>query len=593
MKGSLKLKLSLPFLCLIVGMTLIVNFLIIRGFKRFFLDNLSDIKQKELSWAAASMPDSALASAGTAALQDFCLFADAHLHQRTTFIDTAGWVRGDSRVPPDSLKFLENHRGRPEIRLLTGAPFAHDIHYSATLKMRMLYMACPVRRQGVLHGYLRFAIPLKEVEGYLQTQERTFLALTIAAFLFVGVLIYYFAGRIHKIVNEIGERAKFMETGSTGTRRYFGFSRDTDRLYEFLDETSVRLRTLIRDLTAQKDEMGALLRSVAEGVVAVDRNLSVRFANDNACRLFDSPHGSFSLPALSLKDFTRDPLIEETVSGCFTGNQRTERTLSHAGRSGNYELKAVCVPLRNNRDPGRSLVIMTIVDLTEEKRLAQAKAEFVEAASHELRTPLSVLKGYVETLEGSPGPDMARLSLDRIRNSLLRLENLTSDLLQLSYLESGRVALKHDRIDVAGAAREILEELSEPIREKGLQVSVEGGEPFMSVPDLVHIALYNLLTNAVKYNKPGGRIVVKGGIAQGHYEISVMDSGIGIPAEYRERVFERFFRADRHRSRETGGTGLGLAIVKHIASVLKGSVRIIDGLDGGAGFVLTLPVQGA
>ena len=138
-------------------------------------------------------------------------------------------------------------------------------------------------------------------------------------------------------------------------------------------------------------------------------------------------------------------------------------------------------------------------------------------------------------------------------------------------------------------AHEILDDLSLLIKEKNLSVSVECKGPLNSVPELVYIALYNLISNAVRYNRQGGRIEVREALGGGFYELSVRDSGVGIPPEFRERVFERFFRVDKHRSRETGGTGLGLAIVKHIAMTLKGSVHVVDGLAGGAGFVLTLP----
>jgi len=372
-------------------------------------------------------------------------------------------------------------------------------------------------------------------------------------------------------------------------KRHFGFSRETDLLYDALEETSERLQALISDLTAQKEEVAVLLRSVSEAVIAVDDRFNVRFANDNACRLFDSPYTPYTLPRLPLTGFAHDPVFQEIIAEAFRAKSRVERTLGYKSLSRDYELRAVGSPILRTRNSGETVVLLTLVDVTEEKRLARAKSEFVEAASHELRTPLTVLKGYAETLEESTEASVRKMSLDRIKSSIVRLENLTGDLLQLSYLESGKASLQYSDIDLGAIAGEILAELKPLMEEKGITASVESGPVFRSVPELVHIALYNLISNAVKYNRPGGRILIRSTGGPVRYEIEVLDSGIGIAPGLRDKVFERFYRIDKDRSRATGGTGLGLAIVKHIASALKGTVRVTDGLENGTGVVMTLP----
>ncbi len=590
---SLKFKLSLPLFISLLILALLVNALILRSFKQFYISNLVNDASRTLLFNAEIFPDSLLKKQSQGDLQSYCLFIDKYLKQRVTFIDTSGIVIGDSRVLKDSLYFLENHKNRPEIQELlnSAVPFSHEIRFSATLKLTMLYIAAPIIRNDVLQGFLRFAIPLKDIDKYVLNRELAVLFLTLCAFAIFFLILHHFSLRIHHVVNEIGESARLIESGITKEKVYFGFSTETDRLYDYLDETSDRLQVLINDLVGQREEVRVLLQSVAEAVVAVDIRMSVMFANDNACRLFDSQYTSDTLPAMPLTGFTHLQAFRDIVSDSLAAKGRVERMVSFKGRSKDYELKAVCMPIFRQQENSDGMAMLTLVDLTEEKRLANAKAQFVEAASHELRTPLTVLKGYVETLEGCTDEAFRKQCYEKISNSVLRLENLTADLLQLSYLESGKVTIKYDTINLEQLVGEIINDLGLLLKNKDIAIAIACSGLIKSVPELVYIALYNLITNAIKYNKPGGRIVIQTVVSPSQCEISVLDTGIGIPIEYREKVFERFFRIDRHRSRETGGTGLGLAIVKHIAVTLKGSVRVVDGIDGGAGFVLTLPVN--
>lgn len=588
---SLKFKLSFPIFIAILILAVSVSVIILKNFKRFYLESLVEEESRTLLLTARTMPDSLLVLKNRPTIQDYCLFLDRYLKERVTFIDTDGVVLGDSRLDSLSVAALENHKNRPEIRGLwsLGREFDFETRFSETLRQSMLYAACPVVRDGRLLGYLRVATPLKEIDSYLISQALAVMALTVTAFILIGFLVYRYSRRIQDVISEIGERARFLENAGGGEKRHIGFSTETDRLYGFLDDTAGRLQALIRDLVAQREEFRALLRSVPEGVVAVDSRMNVMFANDNACRLFDSRYASDTLPVMPLTGFTHMQTFQDMAAEGLSTGKRVEGTVVVKGLAREYDLKTVCTPLAGEGRFGRGLALLTLVDLTEEKRLARAKAEFVEAASHELRTPLTVLKGYVDTLKEAPDEAMRRKSFEKISQSVARLENLTGDLLELSYLESGKVPLKYGPVDLGRLAGEILGDLETQIRDKGISVSSECSVALESVPELVYIALYNLLTNAVKYNRPNGRIEVRAALKDGSCEISVLDSGLGIPREFREKVFERFFRIDKHRSRETGGTGLGLAIVKHIASVLKGSVRAVDGLDNGAGFILTLP----
>ncbi|OGJ90263.1 MAG: hypothetical protein A2268_12340 [Candidatus Raymondbacteria bacterium RifOxyA12_full_50_37] len=592
---SLKFKVSLPVFVAILVIAAATGVVFLRNLKQFYQASLIEEEGRTLLFAARTMPDSLYQRDQACALQEYCAVLGASLKQRVTFIDTHGTVQGDSYLDSASIATVENHGNRPEIQGLarsgTANGYGHAVRFSETVGMRMLYIAAPIVREGVTCGYLRFATPLKNIESYLHGQVIALLLLAMAAFLVIAFTVYYYSHSAQNVIREIGESARRIERAGPRQWRYRGFSLETDRLYDFIDETAVRLQTLIRDLVAQREEFRALLDSVPEGVVAVDSRFILLFANDNACRLFGSTFTSGSVPLVSLAGFTHAQEFQEIAAASLGASRRIERTVAFRGPGRVCDLKTVCTPLFQEFKSGERVVLLTFVDITEEKRLVQAKAEFVEAASHELRTPLTVLKGYVETLDESADPAFLRQCHQKIKQSVSRLENLTADLLQLSYLESGKANIIYKNMDLKQCVDEIINDLAGHIQEKGLIVSADCSCTIRSVPELAYIALYNLISNAVKYNTPGGRIIIRSATSASLCEISVIDSGVGIAYEYRDKVFERFFRVDRHRSRETGGTGLGLAIVKHIANTLKGAVRIEDGMDGGVAFVLRLPQE--
>ncbi|MBL8025131.1 MAG: hypothetical protein JNL74_01900, partial [Fibrobacteres bacterium] len=504
-------------------------------------------------------------------------------------IDTSGQVLADSRVSYDSLISMENHRYRPEIiSLAKGQKLSHNIRYSETVNTEMLYVASHLGQNNSL--ILRLARPLTDIEEHLSRWKVVLLVILLCSLFVIFLVIFFYSTRLKNVIDELGERTQKVGTDDLHTPQYLGFSNETDRLYDFMDDTSDRLRKLISDLVTREQEVRTLLRSVSEAVIAVDSNTNVLFANDNACKIFDSAFTSGNIPIIPLTGFAHEPKFADIVSRSFVSGQSVEEMVQYRNKNRDYELRVMSTIVKSDKNPSRSVALLTIVDITDEKRLAHAKAEFVEAASHELRTPLTILKGYVETLEIDDDPEMQKKALKKINHGVDRLEGLIHDLLQLSYLESGKATIKYSEVDSKRIVSEILSDVETMLKEKQVVAEFEcDGLIFNSVPELIYIALFNLVTNAIKYNVQGGRVLVKCLAENGNYVIGVYDSGPGIPEEYREKVFERFFRIDKHRSRETGGTGLGLAIVKHIVNTLKGTIRITDGLDGGSAFIISLP----
>jgi two-component system phosphate regulon sensor histidine kinase PhoR len=236
-------------------------------------------------------------------------------------------------------------------------------------------------------------------------------------------------------------------------------------------------------------------------------------------------------------------------------------------------------------------ILLTLSDMTAVRRAERIKRDFVVNASHELRTPLAAIQGSVETLEDAAGEE-SRAVIEILKRQVGRLRNIVEDLLKLSALEDRSVPLETREVDVRALAETVLAEFSARLGEKGLLAAVSAPPDLPAVcadPDLLEQALVNLIDNAVKYTDKG-RVDIRLEASGRDFRISVSDTGIGIPAEHLERIFERFYVVDKSRSRKSGGTGLGLSIVKHIAERHGGRVSVESAVGRGTTFTLMIPL---
>lgn len=333
----------------------------------------------------------------------------------------------------------------------------------------------------------------------------------------------------------------------------------------------------------------ALFNSMVEGVLVLDRAGRIQLVNQSLEKLFGLPadvRGRTILEAFRLHEL-------DAIVRSLPGRSRLSgRTIELAGMEDRWvEVNAAAVVDREGTQSGAILVFH---DLTRVKQLENTRQEFVANVSHELRTPLSLIKGFVETLlESSPrDAETTTRFLQTIEKHTDRLTYLIEDLLTISRLESGQVALNLQRVEVGEEVSRVVEDLQSRAAERGgvIDNTVPPRLGARADADRLQQVLFNLIENAIKYGRPQGRIVVGGRLRDDEkVEVWVRDDGPGIPPEARERIFERFFRLDRARSRETGGTGLGLSIVKHIIQAHGGEVWVKSEPGAGATFYFTLP----
>jgi two-component system phosphate regulon sensor histidine kinase PhoR len=349
-------------------------------------------------------------------------------------------------------------------------------------------------------------------------------------------------------------------------------------------------RHLTKQLAKRESGTQTIFAAMQDGLLVVDSNRRVILANETFRKLFAAGEIAAGEPIL---DAVREPALERLISATLQKGQGQRAELSVISR--HLELNAV--PTRNEAGEITGTVVL-LHDITELKNVDQMRSDFVANVSHELRTPLSILRGYIETLREMPqtSRDDQRRILAVMERHSKRLDLLVDDLLTLAQLESTNSNLQVSNVRIDDLFLNVVRDWEKKFAEKKLQAIVDLAPGLTTVPaDATRLQeiIYNLLDNAVKYSNLGGEIHLRTEKLNGEVALSVSDNGSGIGPEDLPRIFERFYRADKARSRELGGTGLGLSIVKHIAQTHGGRVEAESEIGRGTTVRVILPAQGS
>jgi two-component system, OmpR family, phosphate regulon sensor histidine kinase PhoR len=364
-------------------------------------------------------------------------------------------------------------------------------------------------------------------------------------------------------------------------------SDDLGSLERSLEGVAKELRRLLDRLRFESARREAILSSMAEGVLAVDPDLRVTFCNTAFLKAIGFRGPSFE--GLSLLELVRDTGLHDLLREVlFTGEPQKLRFKLSAAYGRTFEVQATSLAMPTGRG-----AIAILHDITDLERLEQVRKDFVANVSHELRTPLAGVIGYAETLLDGALDDTAnnRKFVEIIRTNAVRLNNIAADLLVLSDLESGSDP-EPDVISVQNVLDAAMVTVQAEARERDVKLTCENVENvFVSGSRLrLEQAILNLLANAIKFNKPGGEVRVSAAVNDRHQvAIVISDTGVGIPSQDLPRIFERFYRIDKARSRQVGGTGLGLSIVKHVVERMNGAIEVESQLGRGSIFTLRLP----
>lgn len=522
--------------------------------------------------------------AGTA---DYDAFAKKYARRqevRITIIDTDGTVLGESEESPSD---MENHKDREEVKKAMTGESASIVRRSSTLGMDYCYCAVPVRTDS-FEGVLRVSVPLEELHALrLEYMRSTIFMLAIGVLLITGLVIA-FTRFIADPIDEVIEAAGKIAEGSYGIRLKTRQNSQIGKLADSFNWMSGRLEAAVKELKDRNNELEAILRSMRNGVLAINGRDEILFYNDALMNLIGH-RGDFL--GESVYHLVRSSLIFDVIEKV----RESRDVICEEGQSrimGEQYLRITGTVLNREKEQSRS-VLLIIEDITDVKKLENMRSDFVSNVTHELKTPLTSIRGFVDTLKQGAIKDeqYARKFLDIIDIEAERLYTLIQDILLLSEIESGSDYNIQD-CDVNGIIDETLNLLQPKIEQKPEVDVIFQPEPYIRPfpcnPDRMKQLFINLIDNAVK-NTEKGSVTVTCRVHNDHLMISVKDTGIGIPKEHLSRIFERFYRVDKGRSRKMGGTGLGLSIVKHIVEMYEGDIFVSSEVGEGTEFIIKLP----
>ena len=578
-RGRIVVKLTLTLVGFVAVSMLVAGLYLSRALDRFAAASL----EARLVTAGRLLHDETRGmlsrGAGAEAMGAFVRRVARPTESRVTVIASDGLVLGDSEVAPADLDRLENHRDRPEVRAALEGRVGRDLRTSASIHAPLMYVALPVRDPERVIGVVRLALPLSAVTSSYDQIHRVMLAGGLVALAVAFGIGIFVAGRVTRPVVEMQAIARQMSEGQFAVRAPVHSEDELGALGRALNVMVLRLREQIQNIEAERAKATAILDGMVEGVVAVDGQECILLMNERARAMFGvGPGRGEGKPFLEV--IRNADLHEIFRSGRTAGDvfRRELRLIHPVDRT----LRVTAVPLRlTGEEPG---LVLVVDDVTELRRLEHVRTEFIANVSHELRTPLTAIQGYLETLLSGALEERehAQRFVEIAFRHTERLGRLLNDLTDLSNIELGKVSLRLAPTPLRPLVDSVLELVAAKARDGDVALTAEVSDTISVQADhdrLVQI-LINLVDNAVKYTPAGGSVTVRARpTAEGRIEVSVSDTGIGIPRADLPRITERFYRVDKARSRELGGTGLGLAIVKHLV-LAHGGDMAIDSEEG-------------
>ncbi len=496
---------------------------------------------------------------------------------RLTVVDATGRVIADSEQL--DLSSLENHLAREEIVAAANGSPKIVTRESGSVDTVMMYYAEKIT-VGDSYVFIRTAIPIENVNSYVVKSVVPMLFIMIfalscslfASLFFVGGLLKPLK-TVKKSLAGIGEGTDYSPVPPTTD------DDDVNKLLSDINEIGEKLRTSMETAKVEKEKLGYILDNISDGIVVTDSSLDIELTNRVAQNVF----GVRESVGRHIDILTSNGDFLSAMSECAKGDNAGGGSLFRMQINSRWYL---CTTRRTDN----GYVISVFSDITSSQNSETMRLEFFANASHELKTPLTTIKGFNDMIKLNADDGELKVYSEKIDKEVSRMTNLIDDMLGLSKLENSDSAALHP-VDIAvrDVAVEVVDELGLAASSKNIAINIEGGCTVHAEREHIYELLKNLVENAVRYNNEGGQVDVKLADLKEGAEISVSDNGIGIDSEHQSRIFERFYRVDKSRSRATGGTGLGLAIVKHICDLYRASITLTSKLGVGTTVRLVFP----
>lgn len=535
---------------------------------------------RELAMVSAGLP----AEADDTALSEYADVMGQRLGLRVTLIGEDGIVLADSGV--SDVKRMDDHRNRPEVVAAFRDGRGDSVRHSDTTGIEYYYRALRVRTGRV--GWARIALPSSDLDQVSAQYLLQLLGAILGAIALIVCLAWLVVGRLARPVERMTRYAERVAAGELDVEVPEPGEDELSRLAGSINRMKGSLVARVEELRAERSLLLAMTEGLDHGLLLVDPDQRVLLANDAFRGIFRL---DFDPTDHRLAEVLRNPIVLGQVEACLGGELESRATVpGPAGTNRSFDLQVTSVELPG----GRSGALILFFDTTRLEALEHVRQRFVADVSHELRTPVTSIKGAVETLlDAGSVDDGERRFLEIARRQADRMSELIADLTDLSRIETGAIDLERRVLDLSAMVRDVIEAVRSRHAQRTVTLDCRVSEGHLVFADSRRLeqVLINLVDNAVKYTPDGGTVTVTADRRGGHDVVTVEDTGCGIPAEDLEKVFNRFYRVDKARSRELGGTGLGLAIVKHLVKLHHGRIRVESAEGSGARFVLELPVS--
>ena len=508
---------------------------------------------------------------------------------RITVILSDGLVVADSEKDPQK---MDNHARRPEIIEALSGKIGTSQRYSDTVNQNFLYVAVPLKRDDQIFAVLRTAFPLNAIEETLLSFQKQIIIAGIFLAILTVIIGWVISRKISAPYEQITNGIERIANGELSFRLQLP-NKGMEKLVNALNAMVSQLEEKIKTIDQQSRELNAVLQSMVEGVIAVDHNKKILTMNKAAHKLLGL--NSEEVVGRKIKEIVQIKQLRKIITNALKTNELIEEEIIIPPDDRYVQIHGSILVNEEGKTIG-ALVVLN--DVTRLRRLEAVRRDFVANVSHEIRTPLTSIKGFVETLrDGAMNePETAKHFLDIMSTQSNRLNMIIEDLLTLASLEENeeRASIQFEDVDLKGVIRSAME-ICQPTADAKhitLNVNCPDGVRIRMNPSLIEQALVNLIENAVKYSPDNTQVYINCLTDEQGHTIEVRDEGIGIENEQLPRIFERFYRVDKARSRKMGGTGLGLSIVKHIAKVHYGKVNVESTVGKGSTFRFFIPKLG-
>ena len=577
-----------PYYIFIIAVALILTSIIAsREMRRMYIEEVTNTLEARARLVDTNIRQD-LAHRDLNAIDAQCKLLGRLTDTRITVIDGDGTVLGDSDEDPH---IMENHGSRPEIvRAFTGE-VGIETRYSNTLQTMMMYVAMPVRESDNIIAVVRTSYSIASVSTNLGIFYRNVTISGIIIVLLAAIIGSIVFRRFTRPIHELTRVAEEFAEGRLKSRLPVADTEEIATLAITMNKMAEQLDNRINKIVEQRNEREAILASMSEAVIALDDKERIVSLNRAAADFFNLD--SETATGKPIHELARFSDLHDFVNQTFNSNERIEKEIILPGQNERY-LQAHGSPLYDASGT-RVGVLLVFNDITRIKKLENIRRDFVANVSHELKTPITAITASAETLLNGAAdkPEDNTRFLKMIVQHSDRLNNLLEDLLSLARLEAESEAeeIKLEKTQIEGILKSAVQACQAKGTDRDIPVIIDCDKNLEGKVNSFHLeqAIINLIDNALKYSEAGMTVEVKSSVIDREIVITVTDYGCGIEKQHLPRLFERFYRIDRARSREAGGTGLGLAIVKHVALAHKGRVNVRSTPGKGSTFEIYLP----